>query len=369
MAENSNLSSSATNSPIRVSEYLPHLLHFTLSQAVRDTPEFSSPLPLDFCAKLLQSEPQNACCCSQYHQSKQESNCCDCVCHADVAVAVREGVPVYPLYKQIASTLSESITSGTFVRENASMPGLHEDETLTLKMDEWIKMIVKMGSHLIDVLQRAKFHIDVQEPFFTQLKNGQKTVEGRCALGNYKRILPGDLLLVNRCLLLTVQAVNWYNSFYQMIEAESIEKVLPGIETIEEGVQVYRQFYSEEKEKSGGVLAIAVVRSLPQPYIILSDMLRELNVEGLSVLLGLRSTTGTVPDAVPPPRSTLMSSFSSLNRENKLRKTTLQEILLVISFLVHNGQIFIMFIRISVFLKQEPKRVMVPDGLEMEQSL
>ncbi|GLJ21812.1 hypothetical protein SUGI_0407380 [Cryptomeria japonica] len=58
-----------------------------------------------------------------------------------------------------------------------------------------------------------------------------------------------------------------------------------------------------------------------------------------------------------------------LSQVKKLRKTTLQEILLVISFLVHNGQIFIMFIRISVFLKQEPKRVMVPDGLEMEQSL
>lgn len=58
---------------------------------------------------------------------------------------------IYPLYKHTASKLSESITSGTFVREHASMLGLHEDETLTLKMDEWIKVIVKMGSHLIDV--------------------------------------------------------------------------------------------------------------------------------------------------------------------------------------------------------------------------
>jgi len=168
------------------------------------------------------------------------------------------------------------------------------------------------------MLERAKFHIDVQEPFFTQLRNGQKTVEGRCALGNYKRILPGDFLLVNRCLLLTVKAVNWYCSFYEMIEAESIGNVLPGIKTVKEGVQVYRRFYSEEKEKSGGVLAIVVSRVLAQPYIFMSDMLTDLQVEGVTALLGLRSTTGTVPDALPPPRSVLLSSFSAVNNPNEI---------------------------------------------------
>lgn len=317
MDKSSNLcSSSPSNSPIRLSEYLPHLLQFTLSLSVQGDQDLSRSLPPEYCAKLLQNEPGDACICLQSHEFKQDGeqsvNICDCICHE----AVEEGVPVYPLYKQLATALYKSKTCGTFPRKNESMPGINEDETRALKFDEWMKIIVNVGSNLTDILERAKFHIDVQEPFFTQLRNGQKTVEGRCALGNYKRILPGDFLLVNRCLLLTVQAVNWYGTFYEMIEAESIGNVLPGIKTVKEGVQVYRRFYSEVKEKSGGVLAIVVSKALVQPYIVMSDMLTDLQVEGVRALLGFGSTIGTVPDALPPPRSVLMSSFSAVNNPN-----------------------------------------------------
>lgn len=321
MDKSSNLcSSSPSNSPIRLSEYLPHLLQFTLSLSVQGDQDLSRSLPPEYCAKLLQNEPGDACICLQSHEFKQDGeqsvNICDCICHVVFAEAVEEGVPVYPLYKQLATALYKSKTCGTFPRKNESMPGINEDETRALKFDEWMKIIVNVGSNLTDILERAKFHIDVQEPFFTQLRNGQKTVEGRCALGNYKRILPGDFLLVNRCLLLTVQAVNWYGTFYEMLEAESIGNVLPGIKTVKEGVQVYRRFYSEVKEKSGGVLAIVVSKALVQPYIVMSDMLTDLQVEGVRALLGFGSTIGTVPDALPPPRSVLMSSFSAVNNPN-----------------------------------------------------
>jgi len=43
-----------------------------------------------------------------------------------------------------------------------------------------------------------------------------------------------------------------------MLKKEGIENVLPGVKNIEEGVQIYRQFYSEEREKKYGVVAIEV---------------------------------------------------------------------------------------------------------------
>lgn len=39
------------------------------------------------------------------------------------------------------------------------------------------------------------------------------------------------------------------------------------------GVQIYRRFYTEEKERRNGVLAVDVLRSCPQPYISLSRIL------------------------------------------------------------------------------------------------
>ena len=37
------------------------------------------------------------------------------------------------------------------------------------------------------MLKDVDFELHVQEPFFTQLYEGVKTVEGRCAVGDYKR--------------------------------------------------------------------------------------------------------------------------------------------------------------------------------------
>ena len=39
------------------------------------------------------------------------------------------------------------------------------------------------------------------------------------------------------------------------------------------GVHIYRKFYSEEKERSNGVLAIVVTKPAAQPFISLASML------------------------------------------------------------------------------------------------
>jgi len=57
------------------------------------------------------------------------------------------------------------------------------------------------------------------------------------------RITQGSLLLFNKCLLLNVEAVKKYNSFSEMLQAEIISNVLPGISSIEEGVKVQEILY------------------------------------------------------------------------------------------------------------------------------
>ncbi|RLM69197.1 hypothetical protein C2845_PM17G06970 [Panicum miliaceum] len=185
--------------------------------------------------------------------------------------------------------------------------------------EEWKVVLLEKGAELKLMYNAVDFELHVQEPYFTQLRAEAKTVEGRLATGNYNRITQGSLLLFNKCLLLNIEAVEKYSSFSEMLEAEIISNVLPGISSIEEGVKVYRKFYTEEREKSYGVLAISVSKPSAQPYTTMTDILAGLGCDGLGRLLGMVRTAGTVPDGLPPPRSALISSCMRLHQPNHLK--------------------------------------------------
>jgi ASC-1-like (ASCH) protein len=108
------------------------------------------------------------------------------------------------------------------------------------------------------------FH--VQEPWFSHIKEGRKTVEGRLNKGRFSNLREGDIVTwmnndnnINRMFKTKIVYIKKYNTFSRMIEVEGLETVLPGIKTIDKGVKnIYRKFYSEEKEDKYGVLAIKV---------------------------------------------------------------------------------------------------------------
>ncbi|POO03579.1 ASCH domain containing protein [Trema orientale] len=176
----------------------------------------------------------------------------------------------YPLYKRLASVLYECIESGGLCGTYDELALCNSEKK---NKEEWNELVLEKGLELVNILKTVDFELHVQEPFFTQLRDGIKTIEGRCAVGDYNRIGSGSLILFNKCLLLEVQEVRRYASFYEMLKAESLVKVLPGVKTIEEGVQVYRKFYSEEKENYNGVLAICVRKPTSQLYVPLAQIL------------------------------------------------------------------------------------------------
>ncbi|KAI5558096.1 hypothetical protein BDE02_17G016700 [Populus trichocarpa] len=183
-----------------------------------------------------------------------------------------DGVAQYPLYKRFA--LYHSVTCGALWRTYVKMMFCDED-------------------------------------------NGSKTVEGRCATGDYIIIGLGDVILVNKTVsglytFICFLNVHRYASFLKMLHAESLEKVLPGVKTVEEGirsrvsvicaqqlldckllnisgkpgVKIYRKLYAEEKEVSNGVLAICVSKLAAQPYLSLASILFGLSYGGVQSQLG-----------------------------------------------------------------------------------
>uniref|UniRef100_A0A803M5V6 ASCH domain-containing protein n=1 Tax=Chenopodium quinoa TaxID=63459 RepID=A0A803M5V6_CHEQI len=246
-------------SPVQLNDCLEDLLKFILQSSINGTLGFNLGLSPDFCSGLLNHDDHNA---EHVNHPFPSSN------------DFSEGVPSHPLYKKFASALQQCIISGSFFSSSENVPELlFEDESLQDMKIQWNELISQKGSELLHMLNSIKFELHVQEPYFSQLKDGMKTVEGRCAVGNYNRIQSGDLVFFNKCLMLEVQDVRHYSSFLEMLEAETLKVVLPGVLTFEEGVKIYRNFYTEEKEQSNGVLAISVDRPASQPYAVLSDVI------------------------------------------------------------------------------------------------
>lgn len=104
--------------------------------------------------------------------------------------------------------------------------------------------------------------IHCQEPWFSKIKNGLKTVEGRKFSDKYASLKPGEIVKFhceNNSFLTEVIKVIPYRSIEEYLHIEGFENVLPGIKTFEEALDVYLGFSSNgNTNHPGGFLAIHV---------------------------------------------------------------------------------------------------------------
>lgn len=107
----------------------------------------------------------------------------------------------------------------------------------------------------------------LSEPWFSLIKIGKKTVEGRLNIDWAKDVKVGDMIQwsnsdfkFERTFRTVVKGKRIYESFDMFLRHEGLENALPGIDAIDDGVKVYRKYYTEEMEKNIGVVAISIER-------------------------------------------------------------------------------------------------------------
>lgn len=109
----------------------------------------------------------------------------------------------------------------------------------------------------------------LQAKWFDLIVNGKKTVEARLNKGWISKLNPYDTIRFKRIadnadtgnttkrnLIILVTKIKQYKSFYDMFDDNGLEVVLPGIDNYEDGLKVYRKWYSEADEKTIGVIGI-----------------------------------------------------------------------------------------------------------------
>lgn len=114
------------------------------------------------------------------------------------------------------------------------------------------------------LMEAGKYiQIHVSEPWFTLIFKGEKTIEGRPNKGIFAVLKNGQKMIFfnkehNKQFIVQIQKINKYNTFEEMLLEEGLENVLPNVFTIVDGVNVYRQWYSEEIEKQYGIVGIKI---------------------------------------------------------------------------------------------------------------
>lgn len=114
---------------------------------------------------------------------------------------------------------------------------------------------------LINPAIRYKDHLEmnVSEPYYSQIKSGQKIIEGRMSSKRFREIKKGDRILINKKLPAFVDEVMNFASFEDMFNHYGLENCLPSVSSLKEGLDIYEKFYSKDDIRKHGVIAIKLL--------------------------------------------------------------------------------------------------------------
>ena len=95
----------------------------------------------------------------------------------------------------------------------------------------------------------------LSEPWFTLVKIGIKTVEGRLNKGRFANMNIGDIFvftnnefIFERKFKIRIKNISYHKDFQTYLETETLEKCLPGIDTVDDGLHIYYTYYTQIDE-------------------------------------------------------------------------------------------------------------------------
>ena len=123
------------------------------------------------------------------------------------------------------------------------------------------KINLKSKDNKMDV---KKYIENVSEPWFSLISLRLKTVEGRKNKGRFKEMQVGEIIewtnndFNPRSILTRITKKQEYKTFEKYLDTEGLDKCLPGITKMEDGLSVYFKYFTKEDEKEFGVIAIGL---------------------------------------------------------------------------------------------------------------
>ncbi len=116
--------------------------------------------------------------------------------------------------------------------------------------------------------------VNVSQPWLGHILKGRKTIEGRLNKGKFADLRVGSIVIFSGPLssrtsatrtpansssnrkVAVITRIDKYSTFQEYLSQSGLDRTLPGVATIDDGVAIYRQFYTPDMEKQYGILAI-----------------------------------------------------------------------------------------------------------------
>lgn len=117
-----------------------------------------------------------------------------------------------------------------------------------------------------DTEETGPVEISVQNPWFGMIKSGQKTIEGRLKRGRFAYLKVGDKVKwINKehpddGVVTEVMDIKEYDTIKHMIKGSGLHTLLPGVDTEEEALAIYKKYYTEESQAQHKVVAIHIAK-------------------------------------------------------------------------------------------------------------
>ena len=105
----------------------------------------------------------------------------------------------------------------------------------------------------------------LSQPWFNYIKSGEKTIEGRLNKDFWKDLNIDDIIIWynnDKNFKTKVIKKNIYKSFRDYLSNEDLNKCLPNINNIDDGLNIYYQYYNKDDtagtfgEKKYGIVAL-----------------------------------------------------------------------------------------------------------------
>ena len=107
---------------------------------------------------------------------------------------------------------------------------------------------------------------NINEPWFSLIKLKLKKVDANLNKDKFIDIKKNDIIIFQnndfgfiRSFKIKVSSIHEYDNFSEYLTTEKLEKALPGIDNIEEGLEIYRKKYSREDENKYKIKAIRMI--------------------------------------------------------------------------------------------------------------
>jgi len=102
----------------------------------------------------------------------------------------------------------------------------------------------------------------LMEKYINLIKVGKKTIEARVAIPMFRSWREEDIIKffskrrpsVN--VMVKIKKIQYYGTFREMLLAEDVNKIIPGIKNVDEGVNLFMKIPAyRDREKKHGVIA------------------------------------------------------------------------------------------------------------------